>query len=408
MQERQHAAHVVRLLLATCAAFAFVAGCASGDDTSVPPAITMNVDTAASVFGTVDIAPLGARTRADLDQRARTPEDWIEFFSVYAGDSLSIADTTVAMLGDYRVTPDGIRFVPRFRPVAGQTYTVRFDAKSLRRLVRASREYPSLLAQFSVPRDSTASRTLVLAVYPTTDSVPMNWLRFYVEFSAPMSVGESARRIRVLDERGQVVPDAFLNIAGNQELWDDTRQRLTILFDPGRIKRDLKPNETLGLPLREGRRYRLVVDSGWKDASGKPIARGFEKRFRVGPVDRTLPRVATWRVTPPVIMTRDPLVIVFREPMDRALASRMLVVKYRDGSVISGTVELTERETQWRFTPRALWGTAEHYVEVDTELEDLAGNNLQKLFDVAPGDAGSRGTDSATVRVRFTPRAKVR
>ncbi|HKS05140.1 MAG TPA: hypothetical protein VJR92_02405, partial [Gemmatimonadaceae bacterium] len=378
--------------------------CSSSDDTPVPPAITMVVDSTSPLFGAIDVAPLGARTRAALEDRATAPEDWLEFFAVFAGDSASLSDSSVAVLGDYSVTPDGARFIPRFRAVAGQTYTARFDSKGLRRFLRASREYPNLLAQFSVPRDSLASRTSIVALYPATDSVPMNWLRFYIEFSAPMSVGESRSRVRLLDDRGRAVPDAFLTVAGNQELWDETRQRLTILFDPGRIKRDLNPNETLGLPLRAGNRYRLVVDSGWKDAAGKPILRGFEKRFRVGPIDRGLPRVASWNVTAPAVMTRDPLVVAFREPMDHALASRMLAVKYRDGRSIDGTIELFDHDTRWRFTPRALWGTGPHYIEVDTELEDLAGNSLQRLFDVAPGDTASRGTDSATVRVPFTPR----
>jgi hypothetical protein len=41
---------------------------------------------------------------------------------------------------------------------------------------------------------------------------------------------------------------------------------------------------------------------------------------------------------------------------------------------------------------------------VDTELEDLAGNNLRKLFDVAPGDAGATGVSAAVVRIPFQPK----
>jgi hypothetical protein len=367
--------------------------CSESDATPVPPELSMVVDTASPLFGAIDVVPLGARTRAELRSRARTPEDWLEFFAVFAGDSLSLSDTSVAVPGDYSVTPDGARFIPRTRAVAGQTYTARFDSKGLRRFIRASRDYPNLFAQFAVPRDSLATRASVVAIYPATDSVPMNLRRWYIEFSAAMSVGESRSHVRLLDDRGRAVPDAFADVADSQELWDDARRRLTVLFDPGRIKRDLNSGETAGLPLRSGTRYRLVVDSGWKDAAGKPIMRGFEKRFRVGPVDRGSPRVDTWRVVPPMVMTRDPLVISFREPMDHALASRMLVVKYHNGSIIDGTVELLDRDTQWRFTPRALWGTGAHYVEVDTQLEDLAGNNLD-------------GTDSATVRIAFVLKPK--
>jgi len=41
---------------------------------------------------------------------------------------------------------------------------------------------------------------------------------------------------------------------------------------------------------------------------------------------------------------------------------------------------------------------------VDTELEDLAGNNLKKLFDVAPDDAAATGVSASVVRVAFQPR----
>jgi hypothetical protein len=403
MVVRGKAAHGAGVLLAACAAL-FQACAPPGDDAPEPPIVVMQLDSAEARFGAVDIAPFGERTLDALRDGAIPEDAWPEVLTVLTGDTATVTDTMPGVLGTWSVTDSGIRFMPRFPPVAGQTYTVRFDSKALRRFVRASRDYPALIAQFTVPHDTTSPRTIVRTVYPSTDSVPMNLLRLYIEFSAPMSVAESRRRVRLVDERGAVVPDALLNIAGNQELWDDARQRLTVFLDPGRIKRDLAPNEALGLPLQQGRRYRLVVDSAWKDATGKPLVRGFVKSFRVGPVDRGLPRVETWRVEAPTAVTREPLVVVFPEPMDHALASRMLTVRRRDGSVVDGTVSLTDRETRWSFEPRALWGTGAHSIEVDTELEDLAGNSLQKLFDVAPTDTGARGAATPTVTIPFVPR----
>ena len=117
-------------------------------------------------------------------------------------------------------------------------------------------------------RDAT-----VAEVYPTADSLPMNLLRMYVQFSAPMTVGDDAeKRIHLLDEKGAIVDKAFLIAAGGQELWDPDHTRLTIFFDPGRIKRDLTPHEALELPLREGRSYSLTIDSSLRDAHGLSLA----------------------------------------------------------------------------------------------------------------------------------------
>ena len=55
-----------------------------------------------------------------------------------------------------------------------------------------------------------------------------------------------------------------------EELWDPNFQRLTMTFDPGRIKRGLTSNETMGPPIAEGKRYTLVIDRDWPDARGVP------------------------------------------------------------------------------------------------------------------------------------------
>jgi hypothetical protein len=339
-------------------------------------------------FGAVSVAPL---PHGALDTLRRlTTAQWNAVLSVHSDDT-----TGVAMLGEYAVVGDTLRFVPRFPPLRGTRYVARFNGASL--------EAPSLTAEWRRPAVAGPSTTHVAAVYPSADTVPMNLLRMYIQFSAPMTVGEATRRIRLLDTNGKEVPNAFLVAAGGQELWDSAHERITIFFDPGRIKRDLVPHEAIGLPLRTGHSYSLVVDSGWPDAMGRPLAERHVKRFYVGEMDRSLPRVATWRVSAPPPGTRDPLTIDFPEPLDRALVARMLVVK-RGAARVDGMVDLESRETRWRFTPAAYWRDEEYVVEIDTELEDLAGNNLKHLFDVMPGDTGSYGEKSSIARIPFRPR----
>ena len=90
-----------------------------------------------------------------------------------------------------------------------------------------------------------------------------------------------------------------------EELWDPNYQRLTMTFDPGRIKRGLTSNENIGPPIAEGKRYTLVIDREWPDARGAPMVEGFRKSFRGGPAERNPPDPKKWRVTAPKAGTRD-------------------------------------------------------------------------------------------------------
>ena len=307
----------------------------------------------------------------------------------------------------YSVAGDTLRFRPRFRPADGVTYAARYDAAALNAQIGrapppASERVKTVTWRHAVTAGT--SSTVVREVYPTGDVLPMNLLRMYVEFSAPMSSGRSYDFIKLYAEGDSLLEEPFFTAAGAVELWDPEHTRLTILFDPGRIKRDLKPHEEAGLPLRTGKSYRLVIDSTWRDAQGRPLARSFEKRFRVGPQDRVLIRTSEWRVTSPRAETRDSLIVTFPEALDRALLARLVTVRDSSDTQVDGDVTVSNRETRWTFVPRTAWRRVGYALHVDTELEDLAGNNLKKLFDVAPGDAGAVGVNTTVVRIPFRPR----
>ena len=136
--------------------------------------------------------------------------------------------------------------------------------------------------RFRWPPRATNPVARVEQVYPTADVLPSNLLRLYIVFSAPMSRGEAAAHIHVEDDKGKVLPDELLP---GQELWDPSFRRLTMTFDPGRIKRGLTSNRTIGPPITEGRHYKLVVDRNWPDARGVPMVQGFTKSFTGGPPD---------------------------------------------------------------------------------------------------------------------------
>jgi hypothetical protein len=364
-------------------------------------------------LGEVSVHPLDRDLLAAVESSRPSVEDWQRILSIRvavdAKADTNDASAALPLLGTYAVAADTLRFRPRFPPAPGIAYEARFDAAALHAHVR--RTPAAGLAGVTTSRwvfdlPASAPSTFVRVVYPTGDVVPMNLLRMYVEFSAPMSSGHSYEFVKLYAQGvggDSLLEEPFFTGGGAVELWDPDHTRLTVLFDPGRIKRDLKPNEEMGLPLREGKRYRLVIDSAWRDAQGRPLVRSYAKEFRVGPQDRALIRTVDWRVTAPRVGTRDSLIVTFPEPLDRALLARLLSVRDSSGARIDGDIDVSARETRWAFAPRESWRRVPHALHVDTELEDLAGNNLRKLFDVAPGDAAATGVSATVVLLAFQP-----
>jgi hypothetical protein len=175
------------------------------------------------------------------------------------------------------------------------------------------------------------------------------------------------------------VPDAFLEIG--EELWDPNGQRLTLLFDPGRIKRGVKPNEDVGAPLVEGRSYALVVDAEWRDALGNPLRAAFRKDFTVTESDYTQPNPHQWTLTQPGAESRDALSVTFEQPVDHALAERMIVVLDDAGQLVSGDIVAATDGRSWSFTPSDPWHAGEYALHVSAELEDFAGNSVGRPFE---------------------------
>ena len=371
------------------------------------PAINFNTGPDTARLGEVSVYRLSRDVLAALQSSRPSLHDWQRILSVRVATGATADSTALPLLGSYAVVGDTLRFRPRFPPAAGVTYSARFDGAVL--YERIAREPPvaftrPAVADWQNPAPTGPATTVVREIYPTGDVVPMNLLRMYVEFSAPMSSGRSYEFVKLYTEDGSLVEDPFFTAGGAVELWDPEHTRLTVLFDPGRIKRDLKPHEELGLPLREGKRYRLVIDSAWRDARGRPLVRRYEKRFRVAAQDRALVRTVDWRLSIPRAGTADSFVVTFPESLDRALLARLLTVRDSSNAPVEGVAAVSERETRWAFAPREPWRRQPYALRVDTELEDLAGNNLKKLFDVAPGDSAAIGVSSVTVQLSFRPK----
>jgi hypothetical protein len=209
--------------------------------------------------------------------------------------------------------------------------------------------------------------------------VPANLLRFAVTFSAEMEEGSAAGHIQLLDETGVVMPGTLLEIP--PELWDREHRRLTVLIEPGRIKRGLQPHEQAGPPLREGGTVTLMVEAVIRDAGGLALIEDARRTYRVGPPIRSRVDPKQWEVRWPNAPS-EPLVVRFGRPLDRALVGRYVHVLDAHGRAVAGRGTLNEAAQRWEFCPTDE-GTdpANWTLRVDSRLEDLAGNSVRRVFD---------------------------
>jgi hypothetical protein len=162
------------------------------------------------------------------------------------------------------------------------------------------------------------------------------------------------------------------------EFWDRDRRRLTILLEPGRIKRGLRPNLLAGPPLVEGSTVTLRVDPELRDSAGTELAEGAHRTYRVGPAMRTRVDPARWDVRWPD-PGHDQLVVRFDRPLDRALVRRCLRLVDERGHPVAGHSRLDMDASVWTFAPASRVGNWR--LQIDTRLEDLAGNSVRRVFD---------------------------
>lgn len=300
------------------------------------------------------------------------------------------SDELSPMLGTSRVIQNRLVFEPRFPLVPGVTYVANllpFEATGR-----------TISQRFTLPKPRPETPTALLNVFPTSPELPENQLKFYLFFSRPMSRGQAYRHLGLFKENGEKVEGAFLEIA--EELWDPTGTRFTLLMDPGRVKRGLKPREEDGPILEEGHRYTLIVDQAWSDAAGFELKEPVKKTFAVlAPDDEPLD-TANWKIEAPADNNDHTLSVIFPEPVDRALLERVLWVETSDGARVAGTVTIDRQETRWRFQPVQSWNDeATYLLAVERILEDRAGNRIGRKFEVDVFDKIDRQVQPDIIRL---------
>lgn len=335
--------------------------------------------------------------QANLDALARSGWDharWSQLFSVTIASSTSTAGERPSILGKYHVTGRLLRFEPKFPIEPGLLHSACFRPAKLPLAADGSQ---GATLEFTKPLPPPSAPAIVDRVDPSADRLPENLLKFYVHFSRPMARGEAYSHVRLIAASGKPVERPFLELG--EELWDPTGKRLTLLLDPGRIKRGLRPREEEGPILKAGETYSLVVDRAWPDAQGQPLRQTFRKSFHAIAADETQPAPKLWDVRAPAPGTRDAVSIRFPEPLDRAMLERVLAVRDSAHRLVPGRVVIDEGETRWRFIPDRPWIEGTFEILVETSLEDLAGNSIARPFEVDILRPIERGIEAQTVAI---------
>jgi len=298
----------------------------------------------------------------------------------------------VPVIGELIKERKAIRFEPMFPLQAGLKYFVEYEN------ARSVKSYYS----FSIEEIDRRPMARVREVFPSAEVLPENLLKFYIHFTHPMSVDDSYRHIRLLNEGGQSLPLPFLELG--EELWDSEGKGLTLLFDPGRIKSGLRPRLEEGGVLEEGRSYILEISQEWLDAEGQPMVSDYRKRFTVGPLDTASPRVDDWVIRIPKSGTKNALLVEFSESLDEALLQRVVTIIDGQGDAVTGSIRVGQEERVWVFEPNEAWRRGSYRVKAHSILEDLAGNSIGRPFEVEMSEGERHPQPKRFVYLDFTIR----
>ena len=209
-----------------------------------------------------------------------------------------------------------------------------------------------------------------VGIWPAANRLPANILRFYVLFSEPAEAVFDRAQLRLITATSALVPDAFLML--NEELWSPDGRRLTVLMEPGRIKRGMGSDLTHEPALVPGRSYRLEVATG---------GQVFFKVFGVLPPAMEPLLETQWHVSWPPAGSRQPLEVAFDRVMDNAIMADEVQVQGPDGVRLAGSQAMTDDSRRLVFRPVNRWEEADYRLVLSRRFEDVCGNRLGEALD---------------------------
>jgi hypothetical protein len=269
-----------------------------------------------------------------------------------------------AVSGEWTIADSKVVFSPKYPLKAGTKYRVNGIGPAI---------------DIKDPETIRAKAAKLTHVYPTATALPANVLRFYLEFDHPMPRGGSYKYVSLFNDKGKKDPLPFLEI--DDELWNPDQTQLTLLVDPGRIKKEVKPRIDLGPVFESGKKYTLVISGQWPTLSGEPLGKDETKEITAtAPIPDALDPKA-WKIKPPA-NAEGSLTIAFGRPMDHPLLTRCLTVLDSTGKAVSGIGEPVDQDRGWTFRPATAWLPGGYTLRIDPVLEDVCGNRVGRPFEV--------------------------
>jgi hypothetical protein len=223
---------------------------------------------------------------------------------------------------------------------------------------------------FATTVATTIEARSTVAAYPSGHSVPENLLRIELRFSKPLNSPLDMDRIKLLDEDGQEIADAFLGLS----LPSANGQRVTLLLHPGRVKSGVGANRRLGRALVSGSLVTLAIDD---PTSGSEI----QKTWRVIASSTASITPGRWKIDPLSSGTRLPLTVHLNSAISSA-ADSLIAVQQADGKRLAGVGYLGQYETVWRFIPLQPWRAGRYSLVTHPDLEDPSGNRVCSPFEL--------------------------
>ncbi|MEO1256242.1 MAG: hypothetical protein AAFY41_15340, partial [Bacteroidota bacterium] len=285
------------------------------------------------LFGLIFFSSYGQVEKIDFEYEGISPITVRIYFDkiIDTDCSIRLKGSSKNIFGKWMIKDGYSEFKPDFPFDPGLTYTLISDDKAL--------------MSFSPERKSKIP-TEVVSVYPSSDELPENILKMYIIFSGPMSDGSSYKNIEFKTDEEIVQP--YLDL--KPELWSKDRKRMTLWFDPGRIKQHIARNERLGAPLVLNKTYKISLANEWEDKDSQPLKTDYFKTFHTVDPYRSRLNPKLWKIGAPKSASQENLSIHFDRIMDYLLLAETISIN-RNSEEVEGNSTITNNEKTWLFKP---------------------------------------------------------
>ena len=225
-----------------------------------------------------------------------------------------------------------------------------------------------------------ATKTALLqvqAVHPTLNCLPANILRAHIVFDRPMRTTDALRHIKLIDNRGNDLSDALLDLTDG--LWTTDGRILTLLFHPGRVKTGLAATDQYGSIFTEDQTYQLVVSKKIVAANGRSLEDDYRHCFKIGSAIRQgfLP-------IPDRLLLRDNIVrIEVNQLLDFLSVRAYLAVADESDRRLNADISLTADARAIVIRMSNPNSRERRFLRVHSQLEDVAGNRANVPFEIS-------------------------